>query len=64
MMRGNNEAAIRLFPEEVSSESGNAEAYSDLVYLLIEKELDEALKFAHKAAKTAPGRPAYSSTLG
>ena len=63
-MRGNNEAAIRLFSEEVSSESGNREAYSDLVYLLIEKELDEALKFAQKAVEMTPVHPAYSGALG
>jgi hypothetical protein len=63
-MRGNKEVAIRLFRDEVSSESGNREAYSDLVYLLIEKELDEALKFAQKAVEMAPGHPASSGMLG
>jgi tetratricopeptide (TPR) repeat protein len=63
-MGGKNDAAIRLFREEVTSDSGNAEAYNNLAYLLIDKQPDEALKYAQKAVEMAPDRPAYSDTLG
>jgi Tfp pilus assembly protein PilF len=63
-MGGNNEAAIRLFREVVSSDSGNAEAYNNLAYLLIDRQPDEALKYAQRAVEIAPDRPAYADTLG
>lgn len=63
-MRGNNDAAILLIRDEVSREPRNAEAYNNLAYLLIEKEPDEALKFAQKAVEMAPDHAAYSDTLG
>jgi tetratricopeptide (TPR) repeat protein len=61
---GQNDPAIAHFREVVSVDSNNAEAFNNLAYLLIEKEPDEALKFAKRAVELVPTRPAYADTLG
>lgn len=64
MMRNQPDSAIQRLREVVSSDSANAEAYNNLAYLLIEKQPDEALKYAQKAVEMAPERPSYCDTLG
>lgn len=63
-MRGQTEPAINLFREVVSTDTGNAEAYNNLAYLLIDRQPEEALKYAQKALELVPNHPAYCDTLG
>jgi Flp pilus assembly protein TadD len=63
-LRGETDSAINLFRQVVTSDTGNAEAYNNLAYLLADRKPDEALKYAQTAVELTPNRPAYCDTLG
>lgn len=63
-MRNQHDRAIESFQKVVAVDSTNAQAYNNLAYLLIDKRLDDALRYAQTAVELAPTHPAYSDTLG
>ena len=64
--KGNRAAAIGYYRTAVASNPDEPEACNNLAYLLAESGsgLDEALKYAQRAAELAPQSPAYADTLG
>jgi tetratricopeptide (TPR) repeat protein len=64
--RGDRETAINYYRKAVTSNPDESQACNNLAYLLAESgsNLDEALKYAQRAAELAPQSPAYADTLG
>lgn len=64
--KGERETAIGYYRKAVASNPDESQACNNLAYLLAESgsNLDEALKYAQRAAELAPQSPAYADTLG
>jgi tetratricopeptide (TPR) repeat protein len=64
--RGDRETAISYYRKAVTSNPDDSQACNNLAYLLTEsgRDLNEALKYAQRAAELAPQSPAYADTLG
>jgi tetratricopeptide (TPR) repeat protein len=64
--KGDRETAISYYRKAVASNPDEAQACNNLAYLLAERgsDVDQALKYAQRAAELAPQSPAYADTLG
>ena len=64
--RGDRQAAIGYYRKAVASNPDESQACNNLAYLIAESGtgLDEALKYAQRAAELAPQSPAFADTLG
>jgi tetratricopeptide (TPR) repeat protein len=64
--RGDRQTAIAWYRKALVSNPDESQACNNLAYLLTEdgSHLDEALKYAQRAAELAPQSPAYADTLG
>jgi len=63
-MKGQHDLALSNFQRVAANEPNNAQAQNNVAYLLIDKQPEEALKYAQKAVALVPDRPAYCDTLG
>jgi tetratricopeptide (TPR) repeat protein len=63
---GNDAAAIAAYRQALARDANNAIALNNLAYYLGKDpaRLDEALEFAERAYRAAPGSPAIADTLG
>jgi tetratricopeptide (TPR) repeat protein len=64
MTLGRYDLALQNFQKIVAEDPGDAQAQNNLAYLLVDKQPNEALKYAQRAVELAPDRPAYCDTLG
>jgi len=64
--RGDTTVAIEHFRKLLETNPKNPEALNNLAYLLLAQDsnLDEALKYAQKAAELSPESPDFADTLG